>query len=137
MGATTTTVTIAAALFFNPAGTFTSNMTAGPCTVPAFGPVTGEPATVVVKDVSTGTVICHNGTGTYGRVGENGLVTVQNPSCTVNGVTTTPSLLQFSGSEQPCFPGGPPPVDPCASPSTEWAGTYTRSPLGPWCFGPV
>jgi hypothetical protein len=120
-GDTVATVSIASGhLFFNPEGTFTD----GTCTVPAFGP-TGELASISISKVSgTGTVSC-SGNGTYGRDGEVGLVTF-NGACTVNGVTTSPVLTEFNGLEQPCFPDGPPPEDPCAI-VPEWVGTYTQT----------
>lgn len=108
LGGTTATVTIAEGqLRFSPAGTFID----GGCTVPGAVPAQLE---VTFADGSSCTASAQ-----YLRVGEVASV-----------VTTSPCgghIWEFEGSQQPCFPDGPPPVDPCAS-VPEWVGTYEAIP---------
>lgn len=126
-------ITAQADYYFNPAGTFADNQ----CIVPATVPVS-----IVVNEEGTnpGDVFC-TGSGTYNRTVENAEV-VGTGSCDVTEgttlrQTTAPTVLTFEGLQQPCFPEGPPPVDPCQSEDTdgngtddvftEWVGTYSET----------
>lgn len=108
LGDTTATVTIdATELHFSPAGTFSD----GGCTVPG-----AVPATLEIPGHCEG---LNAVPAEYLRAGEVATVTTTSP-CGGH-------IWEFEGSQQPCFPDGPPPVDPCAS-VPEWDGTYEAIP---------
>jgi hypothetical protein len=130
-GLTTATVTTDR-YWFNPEGTFGETGTAadGTCTVPA--PV---PVEVVISERGTnaGTVSC-SGSGVYSRVSEAFAVTFD-AKCTVTDAaggfvrTSSPGTPTHTieGGQHPCFPDGPPPVDPCSIIPEFFPVTYTET----------
>lgn len=130
----TTAVVTTDRYWFNPEGTFGETGTAadGTCTVPA--PV---PVEVVISERGTnpGAVNC-SGSGVYSRVSEAFAITFD-AKCTVTdsgGMPATPLTSgpgtpthTIEGGQHPCFPDGPPPVDPCSIVPEFFPVTYTET----------